>query len=291
MPLTTEECIACGHNRFSPLYEDTLRQCGRCGFVTANADADDATLKRLYQSAYFDGEEVFDYLGTKHSRQRNFTKRLRRVLDIIGPETIGNVLEIGAAYGFFGEVLLREAPDARYRGIDVAREPARHARETLGLDVRYGDYLVEQWDAPFDTVFLWDVIEHLPRPQEFMHKIAREMVPGGHLVVGTPDIDTPLPRLRGRRWRNIHPPTHQQYFSAATLSRFLDRHGFDTVASLHPPVWRSARLIYHFTVLKRMDNALTRALFNRIPHGLTIPVNTLDNLVLIARRRGGEAAA
>jgi len=251
-------------------------------------DVDEDVLRRVYNTNFFDGEEVYDYLGTKDSRQLNFHKRLGRVLRVVDRDRLLRVLEIGAAYGFFGEVLLRDLPGASYTGIDVAQEATRHGHEVLGLDLECGDYLKREYPEPFTGVFLWDVIEHLARPQDFVCKIHGDLAAGGHLVIGTPDIGMPLPKLRGRRWRNIHPPSHLQYFSAQTLRIFLERHGFEVLAVLHPPVWRSAKLIFHFIVQKRWNNALTRGLSGLIPRGLTIPLNTYDNMIVIARKLAGD---
>lgn len=281
--MSTPHCLVCGKNSHKPLYEDTLLQCRSCGFIFANMALGEETLKQVY-STYFQTSEIFDYFGTKPSRQLNFRKRLRRIAGLIGSDSMTNILEIGAAYGFFGEVVQEELPAASYVGIDVAKEPVCHAVNELGLNVIAGDYLQQKWDAPFSDIFMWDVIEHLARPQDFIAKAYRDLTPGGRVIIGTPDIDTPLPKLRGRHWRNIHPPTHLQYFSARTLSQLMKNHGFTVQAVLHPAVWRSARLIYHFVVLKRFDNALTQLLFKCIPPELTIPLNTLDNMVIIARK-------
>lgn len=278
------ECITCGRSEFTAIYEQTLLRCGHCGFITANTDVDEAILRRVYDAAFFDGEEVYDYRGTKDSRQLNFRRRLERVLAVTGQDSIHSVLEIGAAFGFFGEVMLQRLPDISYTGIDVAEAPIRYGREELGLDLEHGDYLARDYETPFTDIYLWDVIEHLAHPEDFLRKIHADLAPGGHLVVGTPDISALLPRLRGRRWRNIHPPSHLQYFSAATLRLFLERHGFTPMATLHPPVWRSARTIFHLAVARRWGNPLTRGIMALIPKGLTIPINTYDNMIVIAKR-------
>lgn len=288
--MTRDACIVCGQDHFEPLYEDALLRCAACGFVTANMDVDEAALARLYDAGYFKSEEIYDYLGTKASRQLNFARRLARVLAITGRQEPRNVLEIGAAYGFFGEVLLEELPGARYVGLDLAGEATAHARDVLGLDVRQADYLEHAPDAPLTDVFMWDVIEHLPRPQDFVAKAHADLAPGGHLVVGTPDIGALVPRLRGRRWRNIHPPSHLQYFSARTLEQFLKRHGFEIRSMLHPPVWRSARLLFALTAGHRLSPALARTLERLVPKGLTIPLNTGDTMVAVARKPEGDAA-
>ena len=62
---------------------------------------------------------------------------------------------------------------------------------------------------------MWDTIEHLKRPDLFVQKAAADLRPGGLIALTTGDIGSLNARLRGARWRMIHPPTHLHYFSVS----------------------------------------------------------------------------
>jgi hypothetical protein len=93
-------------------------------------------------------------------------------------------------------------------------------------------------------------------------------------------------RLRGRRWRMIHPPTHLHYFSRETLGRLLDDVGFDVIhveTAGNSRSWRA--ILYALVVLK----GGRRALFKRF-EGLSIldrgiSMDLGDIMFLVARRR------
>ena len=276
----TAACLVCGAAVFEPYLGD-LRRCRACGFVTAELDAaPDAAA--LYGDGYFQGEEYLDYERDKVFLQRNFGQRLA---DVTKRVPGGRLLEIGSAYGFFLD-LARAHFDVV--GYEVNRTAARHAREVLGLDVRTGDFLYGDDDdgsAPFDAVVMWDVVEHLARPDRFLARIARLTRPGAALFITTGDVGSLVARWRGRRWRMIHPPTHLHYFSRATLTRLLARQGFCTVETRAIPVARSIRqMLYSVLVLRLGQPRLYEAVAARVPATWGIGLNTFDIMLMVAER-------
>jgi SAM-dependent methyltransferase len=266
------------------LYRHTLLACRGCGFITANVAVDDQELKRLYSSGYFRGGEYRDYCADKVVWQRNFQDRLRFLERRVGLPARPVVLEIGSAYGFFGEVLLRSFPGATYRGIEVSPEAVAHAQEKLGLDAVCSDYLMTAGrPAGYTDIFLWDVVEHLREPERFLEKAHGELAPGGRIHLTTGDIGALLPRLQRERWRMIHPPSHLHYFSRKTLSRLLEAKGFRPVLVAYPATWRSMRQIYFsLLLLNRGRHRLAEAIYRRIPESFALPINTFDIMLVTA---------
>ncbi len=276
-------CIVCGHTHFSPLYDNSLLRCQGCGFITANCDLSDEELRALYARNYFHGEEYLDYLSDKRTLQVNFSRRLRDIP--FRPDD--NALEIGCAYGFFGELVAKQAGGkVCFTGIDIASEAVAHGRRELGLNLMDADYASTAFSEPFTHVFLWDVVEHLKRPDLVLRKAANELVPGGKLYLTTGDIGALLPRIQGRKWRMIHPPTHLHYFSAQTIKKMLEAQGLVVDRISHPSVHRSWKQIYFslFLLGKRIPSAFHRWVFGRIPEGWHIGINTFDIMLVEAHR-------
>ena len=198
----------------SPFMPDqAIVRCPRCELCFYEGEADPAT---IYKRNYFVDGEYANYEADKPVLQMNFRRRIARLRRLL-PGTAGAVpgagaeqgqngrlLEIGSAYGFFLEIA---AEHWQVRGLDVAADAVEHAHTAMGLDVTCCDFLDLPDEAEaYDIVCLWDTIEHLTHPVRVIEKAARWLKPGGLLALTTGDIGSPMARLRGQRWRLIHPP-------------------------------------------------------------------------------------
>jgi 2-polyprenyl-3-methyl-5-hydroxy-6-metoxy-1,4-benzoquinol methylase len=202
-----------------------LLTCEECKFTTANLTLSEEQLRELYTADYFAGNEYRDYVGDRAVIEKQFRLRLRRLLRFV-PEARGkNLFEIGCAHGFFLEVARNAFRSVE--GIDLSEAAVAYARQNLGLEARSSEFLTHQFVVRPDLICLWDTIEHLARPDLYLRKIADTLPQGGVLALTTSDLDSWVARIRGSKWRQIHPPTHLHYFSRKTLSRLLRRSGFE----------------------------------------------------------------
>ncbi len=281
-----DKCIVCNDNNFLPLYNNTLKQCRTCNFITTNFEIDEVELKRIYSDNYFKGGEYLDYVMEKASLQKNFAQRLNSIQKIAPHANITAALEIGCAYGFFAEIFQRYHPRAHYIGVDVVEEAIKYGRDVLHLNVRLADFLKMDFDKnSLSDVFLWDVIEHLKEPHLFLEKISACLQPSGRLYITTGDIGAFLPRITKQKWRLIHPPTHIHYFSRKTLSQLLKRYRFRLIKVSYPMIYRSARQIFYSLFLLDKDSStIVNKFYNIIPASLLIPLNTFDIMFFIAAK-------
>lgn len=285
MLLGDKVCQVCGGNSFHPSYSPKLKQCTDCDFITANMEITREVLEKAYQEAYFTGEEYSDYVQDKDYLQDNFRRRIKHILKRINQDSIKNVLEIGAAYGFFGELVIQQLPNAKYKGIDVAKDAINYGKTELGLDMQYIDYLDFKIDSKFTDVFMWDVIEHLQYPRKYLQKLHKETDDGARLYITTGDIGGFLPKLQKGKWRMIHPPTHIQYFSKKTLTQLLEETGFKVKEVSYPWITRSAKQIYYsLFLLKKPNSRFHKFIYSLIPNWLNIKLNTFDIMFVIAEK-------
>lgn len=276
-------CIVCGSDNFNKIYDNTLLKCNSCGFILANMSLNDEQLKEIYSENYFKGDEYRDYIADKFVLQKNFSKRINKIRssNISGKKI--NALEIGCAYGFFGEVFMNNFKNADYTGIDIAYEAINYGKEVLGLNLKFQDYLTFSAAEKYSHVFMWDVIEHLPRPDLFIEKIFEEIIKGGELHITTGDIGAMLPKIQKQSWRMIHPPSHLQYFSKKTLSLLLIKNGFEIKEISYQPVYRSVKQIfYSLFLLNKSNKKDIEGMYNKIPEKWFIPLNTFDIMHVIA---------
>lgn len=279
-------CLVCNSPINKPLYQDTLMMCENCGFITANMNLSEAHLKEVYTENYFKGEEYLNYLEDKEPLQHNFHKRVKGMIALAGKENIQSVLEIGCAYGFFGEVLTKELPNAKYVGVDVVAEPIQYGKNQLNLPVFEADYLKFKGEPPYTDICMWDVIEHLQNPQDFVKKAYNELAPNGRIYITTGDIGAMLPTIQKQKWRMIHPPSHLQYFSSKTLCKLLENQGFTIQSVSYPAVHRSmSQIFYSLFMLKKNYGKTAEFWYRQIPRNLYIPFNTFDIMLVSAVKK------
>jgi SAM-dependent methyltransferase len=76
---------------------------------------------------------------------------------------------------------------------------------------------------------MFDTIEHLFDPRAVLESIGRALVPGGLLLVGTPNFRSLSRALLGLDWAVLSPLEHLYYFEEPTLRRLLESSGFGSV--------------------------------------------------------------
>ncbi len=273
-------CVVCGGDRFKQDRRQLLR-CLECAHVVAEAGIRQLDFKDIYADRYFTDGEYLDYWGDRSCFEKNFQARLK---DLRRFQPDGRLLEIGAAAGFFLNLAREFFVPAGY---EICARMADAARTNFALDVRSTDFMTDEWPQQyFDAVVMWDVIEHLPDPQDVVAKAHRLLKDAGVLVLTTGDISSIMARLQGRHWRLIHYPTHLHYFSRDSMRRLLDRHQFDIVSITYPGYWRSLRQMAHGLLARstggrRVVDYLRHRRVGKVP----VYINLFDIMQVIARKR------
>jgi len=131
-------------------------------------------------------------------------KRLPVILDHLRDGE--SVLEIGAFDRGLEERIKRRYPRVLYRSLDT--DP------TYPHD--YSSF--EEVKEPFDMVLLFEVIEHLSLEEgrDMIRNIHRALVPGGRVIMTTPNVYTP-----GQYWKDVshRVPYHYKELGALLLAQ------------------------------------------------------------------------
>jgi SAM-dependent methyltransferase len=184
------------------------------------------------------------------------------------------VLDAGCGSG--GTSLALAEAGARVTAVDMAPEPPERFKDQK-LPVRYvaADLAIWHSDSPADAAVLWDVLEHLPDPNQVLGQLHRSLSLGGVLLIATPNRWAPsnalcdphysLPLLSLLRrpavrrivgaWLNWHrrdKPDFPQLLSLGEISSLLHNSGF------------SWRFIHHAAFAAAMRNP--QSLWNRPWH-------------------------
>ncbi len=301
-----DRCAACGAVSLEPRFEvrgeigdsgliPTTKQfgtamadivrCRDCGHMQLDVFPGDADLRRAYAEAASE-DYVVEEAGQRESARRVLVKLERHV-------SPGRLLDIGPWVGFYmSEAVAR---GWTVTGIELSEFGSAYARDRLGLDVRTADlFEVDLPERGFDAVLMGDVLEHLTRVDEALERVREWLAPGGALVLLLPDAGSRVARGLGRRWWSVI-PTHVHYFTRASVSHLLGRHGFRVVDVSTDPKAFTVR--YYLEKGGGYAPALSRALVRGaeamgIADRMWAP-DFRDRMTVIARREpaGVELAA
>lgn len=109
----------------------------------------------------------------------------------------GRVLDIGCGVGQAVAALAKEGFEAH--GVDVASANIDRARVGNPRCLLYDGRRLPYRDGTFDTVGALNVLEHVQDPESFVAEAVRVCMPGGRLVLSSPNF------LRFLGWRDYHP--------------------------------------------------------------------------------------
>ena len=192
-----------------------LHRCLKCGTVFLGGYSDEF-VPELY--TYYDKyanlkkEDVFDPIT--RARCQDLLKWFSRFS--IGQE----VLDVGCGLGQFVEVANMSGWIAE--GLELSREAVGFAHRH-GLPVKELDFLSEEIKPnSHDLITLFEVIEHVPNPLEFLYRAGEVVRPGGLVYLTTPNFASVDRRLLGKDWRIIH-PEHLTYFTPRTLRALVKK--------------------------------------------------------------------
>jgi len=174
----------------------------------------------VYEEAYFEGDKLAaggygDYTAQAGWRLEKAARQVREMRERTGIGA-GRVLDIGSGYGFF-RVALEEA-GYHHEGLEVSSFARAVAQTSYGHHSHAGtlaDHYAE-WTERYDVVTMFDLIEHVSDPDEFMRQVAHVLRPGGAVGIKTPNVDCPEAQVFGPHYHSLK-REHLAYFTARSL--------------------------------------------------------------------------
>jgi 2-polyprenyl-3-methyl-5-hydroxy-6-metoxy-1,4-benzoquinol methylase len=228
-------CNACGASAFRELSVVSgwhLGRCGNCSLTYLNP------MPFFEPSAEFSEMSLdFQYTRFQHNvtqaliehDRRQMQAQLALVSRLAGRTArAGWFLDVGCGSG----ASVRAAADMGWNAVGIDIDPAlvKLGRERFDADLRCTPLIGSGLPGGrFHFIRLRDVIEHLPNPYEVLVEVKRLLVPGGVVLIATPNEDALAARLRlllgGRRDRvaAVAPPHHVHGFTPRTLAMTLRR--------------------------------------------------------------------
>jgi 2-polyprenyl-3-methyl-5-hydroxy-6-metoxy-1,4-benzoquinol methylase len=233
------DSAAFGSSRTKLSFGRILR-CADCGFGFSESRPAEDQLRELYRRM-----DVAAYESETPGRRRT-ARRHQKILQRYASQS-GRILDIGCASGRF----LAECAAAEWTvvGLEPSQSLSEEARQLLPANARIYPITLQEADFPessFDAVTMWDVLEHVPNPGEFLRTAVSFVKPGGLLLANVPNLDSWQARVMRRRWP-LFLPEHLNYFNRESLALCGRQSGAHLIALGHRPVSFSLGYVLHRT--------------------------------------------
>lgn len=181
-------------------------RCDACHFHFKTPEIPAEALLRCYAQAEGDrwGHDV-DPIERNFDRVASHINQTHRA---------GRILDIGCSNGAF----LRHLTGSWHRfGIEPSSAACELA-ERSGISILASTIDQLNADQRFDVIVAMDVVEHLPKPSDFMTRLARHLVPGGIVLLTTGNTDAWSWRLQGARyWYCATFPEHVSFYNRRSI--------------------------------------------------------------------------
>ena len=226
-----KSCILCNYpklNVVSPRVRDSTKykviRCMKCGHVQIFPLPKKAEDKKFYdEDKQAKNIKYRINLTELKSKTREDTIRRINLIDKFTTEK-GKVLEIGSGYGFF----LEEAKKRRYKisGIEISNERRKYSKKVTGvrpLDINLTEQIPNI--GSFDTIVLFQVLEHVNDPIKFLKNLTKLLNPKGKVIVEVPNLNDFQLGFNKAYSKWYWQRAHIHYFTPQILGKVLLRAG------------------------------------------------------------------
>lgn len=208
------KCTQCDHKYLNPtLTEDILATI----YAGYHESEDDEAVIKLVSAWFAEPEGPYQYVLNQLEQNGRLAGK--------------KVIEVGCGPGrFLYECVQRGAVAT---GIDISPGAVRLAKKYFGLDLIPKDVQQAISDkdvkpGSYDYLFAFEIIEHLRKPQEFLHALFQLLAPGGQIFISTPNFH--LFELMGHAAEVVNKwPEHLHFFEPDTLNQCIARSGFTNI--------------------------------------------------------------
>ena len=234
------DCPLCGGGQRRKLYalqsdegvDYATVRCLDCGFVHMWPRPTLDYLNRFYANAPVyaqPSERPEDYANAIADKQTMIAGFLKTVP---GSPATGLAVDYGAGQGATVKALNNMGFDAT--GIEISEKARIAAKSLFDVILRDGDISGFQ-DNSIALLTMFDILEHLLEPADFLSLAHTKLAPGGVALIGVPNFDAIDRILTGPKSKALIFPEHVNQFTRTTLVKALSDAGFNVCYVGSPP--------------------------------------------------------
>lgn len=210
-------------------------RCTACDYVYLNPPVPPDTIGAYYEESYlpYRGAEAwgkYAHLAEK-GEQALDKKRARLAMKHFKQKPLEHCLDVGCGKPTFLKKLKEETACEAW-GLDFKVEGWKSSPAFSDLRLLEGEVrdLASRKDLPcFDLITMWHYLEHDYNPLSTLRSLKKIAHPETRLIIEVPDYDSISRKLQGSFWAGYHTPRHISLFNRQSLSRLLDKSGWQVI--------------------------------------------------------------
>ena len=206
-----------GSRKAPELMHYEMFECQNCDFLFSVSGPNSEELRRLYFASDFDSPREAKLAALTYWREIS-SRRLDH----------SSTLDVGTGEGSFLSLCVMHG-STKVRGLEPSRAARDRAPESVREMIVLGSFEQEQASPVYSLVTLFQTIEHLRNPGDFLDFARDSLIEGGTVAIACHDYRYPLNRILGKK-SPIFDIEHLQLFSRKSVSRLILQAGFRNVS-------------------------------------------------------------
>ncbi|MDX1961292.1 MAG: class I SAM-dependent methyltransferase [Leptospiraceae bacterium] len=182
-------CYLCGSKKNKTVFKEheiPILKCSDCDHVFSSYEQEE------HYDGYWgeEGAESFDLEWWDLAHRDIYDEFIKTHLK----QDSGTLLDVGCGLGFFVKTVQEKKRGWNAIGYEMSPNAVKFAKEKNGLSTVHSGMVQNSGIAKesIDFITLWDVIEHIPKPQPLLEYLHNILKPGGVLFMQTPNFPIQL---------------------------------------------------------------------------------------------------
>jgi len=194
------------------------RECRECELLFTSQIPAHEDLLDSYEQAGFDAARESKFAA------QTYIQTLKKAIT----EKINSVLDVGCGDGEFIKACLKTGIH-RVQGIEPSLAAMSVAEPGIQERIFVGGYETYSVEEQFDVVTLFQTIEHIREPVDFLTKAKEFVRPGGYIAIACHDYKSIANRMLGKK-SPIFDIEHLQIFSKHSIAKAMASAGLKNVS-------------------------------------------------------------
>lgn len=249
-----------------------LVSCLRCGLVRSTPVISNDELNHLYQ------DSKLTYDREVNNLTETYVSALKIILNKLEKKAV--ILEIGCGNGFVLQALEKKG----YKNV-FGVEPSKDAVEKSG---KLKSRIVQSFfkknlfkRETFDLIFIFQTLDHIPNPTEFLDECYRVLKSGGYIFAYNHNVDSFTAKIMGEK-SPIFDIEHTFLYNLKTIRTIFENSNFNVLSVIEP--WNTLslkHLIWLLPLPKKIKKVLLAQNSSLFHLNFKIP---LGNLAITAQK-------